>query len=247
MGRIKSLWKIQQFQTRELIKLKLKGNRTTMRRSLRREKVLPLTSEQQLKKAIKDRNALNKSRSKAMERRIAATLRGRRVPMSGAAAKYKGDVEIPLVNHPGNYIIECKLSAQIDKYHQPRMRLDFAWFPKIQEEAKSMNAKFAVLIIHYHGFTPDYVFVPEKVVQKLLTTYNSKYSEELIALNTQTAIRDWRYKPTGAPRTGHELARRELETYMTEVRGFKGMRVILPDSAYLILTLASFNEIMRDI
>ena len=69
----------------------------------------PLTSENELKRTIKQQNALNRSRSKSMENRVAKVLGGRRVLMSGAAAAYKGDVEVRFKNNPSGYIVECKV------------------------------------------------------------------------------------------------------------------------------------------
>lgn len=202
-------------------------------------KYAPLTSERQLEKTVKERNALNKARSKAMERRIAKVLRGRRVPMSGAAAQYKGDVEIPFENFPGKYIIECKLTAQM-KGSEPVMRLQFSWFPKLHEEATSMNAKFGIFIMHFHGNNNDYVFVRLDIVDKLIRFYRSPYGLTLQQLLAVSARLDWRTDLKGKPRSSYSLQRRELEVNMINVNGMRGVRALLPDAEYLILQLVDF-------
>ncbi len=204
----------------------------------------PLTSENELDRTVAKRNALNKQRSKAMERRIAGTLRGRRIPMSGAAAQYKGDVEIPFYNYPGKYIIECKLSAQRNSStNEPEMRLNFEWFPKIQDEAKSMAAKFGILIIHFHGFNNDYVFLKRSVVELLMQRYRSNFSDDLMYMLGLTPLIDLRYNKDGSSRSGYKVRRYELEDNMTEVKGLKGMRLLLPDSEYLVVHLDTYKAI----
>jgi len=208
-------------------------------RKPKKPKFPPLTSERQLEKTKKEINALNKSRSKAMERRIAKVLRGRRVPMSGAAAQYKGDVEIPFENFPGKYIIECKLTAQL-KGSEPVMRLQFAWFPKLHEEARNMNAKFGIFVLHYHGNNNDYIFVRIDIIDKLIRVYRTPYGLTLQQLLAVSAILDWRTDGKGKPRVSYSLQRRELESNMINVNGMRGVRAILPDGVYLILQLIDF-------
>lgn len=210
----------------------------------RKRPYAPLTSEKQINDTVKAINLKNKQRAKAMERRIAKVLRGRRVPMSGAAAQYKGDVEIPFVNYPGKYIIECKLSAQLQKNtYEPMMRITFSWFPKLHQEAKNMAAKFGVLIIHFQNFTNDYVFVRRDIVDKLITYYHTPFSLELMDLRDITPILDWR-TVRGKSRVSYNVYRKELEDNMKDVKGFKGVRVLIPDGEYLVLHLDTFNTMV---
>ncbi len=207
-------------------------------------KIAPLTSEQQLKKTITERNAKNRARSKAMEHRIAQILRGRRVPMSGAAAKYKGDVEIPFVNYPGAYIIECKLSAQRNVLDEPKMPIDFAWFPKIQIEARNMNAKFGVLIIHFHGNNNDYVFVRKDVLEKIIYKYETPYADILLRAFDIKNVFDIRYLSNGKPRLRYDLTRNDIENRMIDLGGIYCARFILPDDEYFIVNLTTFRDIL---
>ena len=211
----------------------------------RKVRPLPLTSERQINESVRTQNQKNKDRSKAMERRIAKVLRGRRIPMSGAAAQFKGDVEIPFVNFPGKYIIECKLSAQLNnRTSEPQIRISFAWFPKMHDEAKSMAAKFAVLIVHYQNVGNDYVFVRRDIVEKLITYYHTPFSVELIDLRDTTNVLDWRVDQKGKARSGYNVQRRELEAGMKDVKGFKGVRVLVPDGEYLVLHLDTYSAMV---
>ena len=88
----------------------------------------PITSAAQLerlKEEKRERNRLNKQRSKAMERRVAKYLNGDRTPLSGAGAS-KGDVMVPFANRPGRYLIECKLTEQMHG-GEPCIKIRKAW------------------------------------------------------------------------------------------------------------------------
>jgi hypothetical protein len=202
---------------------------------------IPLTSEEHYIQTRQQINALNRKRSKAMERRIAGHLKGRRIPMSGAAAQYKGDVEIPFYNYPGKYIIECKLTAQLNKSGIPTMTIVFSWLTKIHEEARSMNAKFAVLIVHFQGYGNDYVFMKIDTARLFTDRYRSPYADILFRLMTETNVEDWRYSKKGKPYIAHITPQNEIESAMVEIEGIKGLRVLLPDSEYLIVHLDSFK------
>lgn len=205
----------------------------------------PLTSITQLERTRKEQNNLNKQRSKAMERRIAAQLRGRRVPMSGAAAKYKGDVEIPLYNNPGTYIIECKMSAARTLDDNPSLYAQFKWFPKIHEEARSMNAKFAVMVIHFHTIKIDYVFIRMQTVELLVQRYTVTNALKVLAESAQ--VYDWRTTQAGKLRVGYTLTHKELQRCMHTHEGLRGFRVQLPDSEYICLEFESFKECVREL
>jgi len=194
----------------------------------------PLTSEEQYQKTRKEQNALNRSRSKAMENRVAKTLRGRRVLLSGAAAAYKGDVEVRFNNYPSGYIVECKLSAQ-SKEQEPHIKIQFYWFPKMHEEAINMGSKFCVLIVNFLGNTRDYVFVRRDIVDVLIHRYHSPYADTLTKLMLDTKTLDIRANKSGKLLIGYTLSRSELERNMTTVGTMSGVRILMPDGEYLVL------------
>lgn len=202
----------------------------------------PLTSEEQYKRTRKEQNALNRSRSKAMENKVAKVLGGRRVLLSGAAAAYKGDVEVPLKNYPGNYIVECKLSAQ-NKEKDPYISIQFAWFPKMHIEAKSMGSKFAVLVINFLGNRRDYVFIRKDIVEKIINRYHSPYSETLSRLLTETIVLTWTHSKAGKPLNSYTAMKSTLEDSMSNIDGMEGVRVIVPDGEYLVLHLDTFATV----
>lgn len=200
----------------------------------------PLTSEEQLKEIITARNALNKQRAKSMERRIAKVLRGRRVPMSGAMAKYKGDVEIPFVNNPGMYIIECKLSAHVDNGKR-KLRISFDWLTKIRDEAKAMGAKFGVLIIHYHNTDTDYVFIHHNVITMIISRYESVFNRAMQRLVETAPKVDIRFTKGGKALAAYQLEKDTIDNNLIDVEGLKAMTVIVPDGQYLVMPIDSFN------
>lgn len=205
------------------------------------KKIPPVTSERTLHEVRKQTNATNKARSKAMENRIAKMLSGRRIPMSGAAAAFKGDVEVLFENYPGKYIVECKLSAQKDtSTKEPFIPIKLEWFPKLAEEASNMNAKFGILIIHYKDFSDDYVFIKRGIVQKLITQYNSPYANVLRTLLEITNVIDMRFHKTGIAKTGHNLLKKDIETQMIQYNGFHGVRVLTVDDEYLVIHLSTW-------
>ncbi len=194
----------------------------------------PLTSSSALERTRKEQNALNRARSKSMENRVAKVLGGRRVLMSGAAAAYKGDVEVRFDNYPSGYIVECKLSAQ-SKEAEPNIKLQFYWFPKMHEEAKHMGSKFSVLIVNFLGNTRDYVFVRQDIVDMLINRYHTPYADTLYKLSRDTNLLDLRTNKSGKTLIGYTLSRSQIETGMKAVDGMSGVRVLVPDGEYLIL------------
>lgn len=116
---------------------------------------VPITSKEralELKKEIKERNRLNRSRAKAQERKVAKDLGGIRTPMSGASQFIKGDVSVEL--HPREYLlIECKLSDAKSPEGEPLIRVQLAWLAKMIREAELMRAKMSALIVKWHGST----------------------------------------------------------------------------------------------
>lgn len=194
----------------------------------------PLTSATQLKRTRRDQNALNRSRSKAMENRVAKVLGGRRVLLSGAAAAYKGDVEVRFDTYPSGYIVECKLSAQ-SKESEPYISLLFNWFPKMQEEAKNMGSKFSVLIVNFLGNTRDYVFVRRDIVEKIIHKYESPLGPQLQRLLDEAQLFDIRTTLKNKAVKSYTLRRSILESRMTTIDGIRGVRYLIPDGEYLII------------
>jgi hypothetical protein len=207
---------------------------------------IPLTSEVQFVRTRKEINATNRRRGKEMERRVAKFLDGARTPMSGAAAKFKGDVTVDFINNPGKYIIECKLSDGTNGSNQPQVVLQLKWFAKIQQEAAAMRAKFGVLIIHYHGFKNDYVFVRSDHLDWIFT--KSKYS---MIIDTIIGLRiipkDIMRFANGKLRTLYGMEMREIEQMMIVVEGFRVAAVNTPDGTYYIFDLQQFRDLMEGI
>ena len=209
------------------------------------KKAPPLTSNRTLTLERKKINLLNKARSKQMENRIAKTLSGRRIPMSGAAAAFKGDVEVLFENYPGKYIVECKLSSQKARTtREPFIPIRLDWFPKITLEASNMNAKFGIIIMHYQDFGNDYVFVKRSIVSQLITKYESPYADILEGLLSLSSVIDMRYTQAGKARTGYDLQRKDIELAMIQVKGFGGIRVITPDDEYLVIHLSTWRVVV---
>lgn len=204
----------------------------------------PLTSEEALIKGRELRRItiLNKTRSKNMERDVAKILGGRRIPMSGAAAAFKGDVEVLFKNNPGKYIVECKMSAQLnDKANTPQIRINFEWLTKLRIEVEQMNAKFGVLIVHFKGHSNDYVFIRREDIQLLIERYQKTYLLPLITL----AGMDVRTNMKGITRRGYSANKKMLDTHLHNP--LKAIKFILPDTEYIIMYLQDFREIVEDL
>lgn len=206
----------------------------------------PLTSETQLKATRKRINALNKQRSKQMEHKIAAYLRGRRVLMSGAAKQYKGDVEIPFVNYPGGYLIECKLSA-VRQDNTPKIRMLFEWFEKIHGEAKAMNMKFGVVIIHFHGMKTDYVFVRSDIIHNLMYIYHTPYTPTLNQLAALPVKKDLRFNRKGETVLSFSLLSSEIESALVTIDNMSAAKYILRDGEYLLMPIQDYAALVEHI
>lgn len=207
----------------------------------KKKKALILTSDDQLREKRSKQAKTNKTRSKSMENRIAKYLHGKRVPMSGAAAGWKGDVTIPYAN--GTYLIECKMSAATTPRNEPTMRIEFRWFAKIAEEAIAMKAKFSVVIIHYHNYPEDIVFINVLDFAKLV----KKHKLPLEGLVDILPRIDMTTNSTGKMRTGINLPRQViLDSFVTEM-GYKAFIVEFPISRHIVMTLSQFREIMEQV
>lgn len=197
----------------------------------------PLTSEDELKRARTEVNNTNRRRAKQMERRVANYLKGKRVPASGAMMGMKGDCYIPLLGG-GQYLIECKLSANRDAADQPQIVLSLFWFEKIMKDARAMNARFGVLVIHYHRCSPDYVFIPE-IAMKLIAAKPSMglTNINIPALDISTL--------NGKTRKMYKLPKHYLEAHLVDVRGIKIALFNTPFGLWYVLSLSDFRDIME--
>lgn len=202
----------------------------------------PLTSEKVLKDTRARQNALNKNRAHAMEVRIAKMLRGRRVPMSGAAKQYKGDCEIPFINNAGSYLIECKLSADLTSDANSRIRLQYSWLTKLQGEVQAMKSKFGILVVHYLNTKGDYVFIRVADAMLLIQRYTCRFSEELLYLLRESPC----IIPT--KQTGSlYIEKSKIDEKMLTYQHIRGIRYIFPDSEYLVMSLSDFRSIVENI
>lgn len=214
-----------------------------------RKKSIPLISKEQYSETRKKQGTQNKDRSKAMENAIAKYLRGRRVPMSGAAAAYKGDVEIEFENVPGKYLIECKLSAGTTSDNDKTIRIDYRWFEKHQLDTVAMRAKFGVFILHYLGqdYSRDFVLIRmQDVTDLIIIKYQTPYADTLYGLIESTVTLDLRYQKNGTQRTGYNLKRSEIEERLlaNKVGTLQAVKVIIPFGEYLLLTLKDFRDVL---
>lgn len=124
-------------------------------------------------------NAKNRQRGKQMERRVMKALKGNRVPMSGAGS-IKGDGQV--FSSIGYILVECKCSAAIDSQRRQKLRVDFRWLTKMELEARIMNARFPILVIHHMDAKQDYVIIAQQ--------YFEKYFRKSIGDMLPTAILD---------------------------------------------------------
>jgi hypothetical protein len=94
---------------------------------------------------------------KAMERRIARLLGGRRIPLSGSLILMPGDVITD------KFLVECKLRSSSGK---KQISIEKSWLTKIEKEAKSQN-KIPLLIFKYKNDKADYVILNLKDFLKI--------------------------------------------------------------------------------
>jgi len=206
----------------------------------------PLTSEAVYKRTRKQINATNRRRAGDMERRIAKYLRGQRTPSSGALAAYKGDVTIPFADKKKKYLIECKLSAIVGNKGEGRIQLVLEWFDKMQRDAISANAQFAILIIHYHQSSKDYVFIRKDHLNWVRK--RSILTEQLSALyNADVPTYDLMHFDSGKVRVLYGLLQPVLEKFFTTINGYDVAKVRVPDGEYYILRLDQFRDFMEGV
>lgn len=145
---------------------------------------------------IRKQNALNRTRARNMEIRIAKLLGGYRVPMSGAGS-IKGDVIVP--SNFGTYLVECKYTARFTKTREPRFTFPAAFLPKLRKDVKSMAAPFGILVFHFHDVSGDYVILDEATWLRINPNYkrsdNVIKSPAMTIALTLSAVKNGAYLP----------------------------------------------------
>jgi hypothetical protein len=207
------------------------------------QRTKPLTSEYELKKTRKEINAINRRRAKNMERDVAYYLKGKRVPSSGAIAGMKGDCTIPLESG-GFYIVECKMSANQDKSGNSCIILSLEWFNKVVKDARSMSAKFGVLVIHYFGKKQDYVFVSSSTLR-----YMAAKSIHEPAINKIIDV----VKPidistvSGRMRSVYKLVEKDLLSAFIPVWGFSCAAYNMSSGVWYVFTLEQYRDLLEGV
>lgn len=149
-------------------------------------------------------NNLNRQRARQMEQRLSRYFGGNRTPGSGAFW-VKADINVPLPNNSGAFLIECKTSAERHPAYGATQRINLSWFEKIQREAIAMRSRFGVLIIHYQQFGGDFVFLRVEDIP-IVESITGK------TLSFSGATIDARYRRNGERRAGYNLSRISLLT-----------------------------------
>lgn len=219
-------------------RIKKKAVNTTKKLHVMTKRDKPLTSEYELKKTRQEINATNRRRAKDMERRVARYLKGMRVPSSGAIAGMKGDCKIPIVGGEEHYYVECKSSAQL------AFPLTMLWFDKVLIDTVAMDARFGILVIHFHGKKQDYVFVPSRAMSFLATRSIHGLAIDLIRNDVI---------PRDIILAGNKM-RRVLSLYeeslmqsLITVRGFRTTAFLMESGVWYVFTLEQFRDLMEDV
>ena len=76
-----------------------------------------------------------------------------RVPLSGALAKLKGDVKVPLLS----LLLEAKVYAVTEVDGARYARFDFNWVDKIEKEAKAAGYARGAVVFRGEKLSKDYV------------------------------------------------------------------------------------------
>ncbi len=64
---------------------------------------------------------------------------------------------------------------------------------------------------------------------------------------TTAPIYDIRYLKSGLPRKSINIEQATVERHIISVNGVKGARVMTPNGIYLLISLATFRDIMNDV
>lgn len=242
LRKVKGVNKIKQKRERILKERKKKKAESKPKTDQEIVRNKPLTSVYELQKTRKEINALNRDRAKRMERRVAGFLRGQRTILSGAWSGQKGDCTVPLISG-GNYLVECKLSANESK-GESRIILSLEWFDKTLKDARSMNARFGVLVIHYHGKSEDYVFVPGNAM-RYIATY-SVHGRIIDLVREDILPRDISII-NDRKRSVYGLYQKDLEAQFIDVKGIKVAAFILPSGIWYCFYLSQYRDLLEGV
>ncbi len=208
-----------------------------------------MVSEQQLKETRTRINQVNRSRSKAHERRVASLLRGQRVLMSGAMKGYKGDVKVPLISVPyATYIVEAKLSAQIHG-STPELAFKMEWLEKLVYDAEASNALFGVFALHYHNknILDDYVLIRHDDFVHIIERYPAPTTEVVKQLYIDSTILDIRYSSkNGRERRIYKFNKNVIEGMFTTHLGISGLKIMTRAGMYFLIRLRDFRDLMMN-
>jgi hypothetical protein len=86
---------------------------------------------------------------KAMERRIAKALGGKRIPLSGSLSSMPGDVITE------RFLVECKLRGSSGK---KQIAIEKTWLRKIEKEAQAQG-RIPLLVFKYKNDKANYVIM----------------------------------------------------------------------------------------
>lgn len=194
-------------------------------------------------------NALNKGRSKRMEDWVAAQYPGgKRVPMSGAAKAWKGDVIVEFQNHAGKFLIECKLSsAYKESDDSPTIRMDFKWLPKLQEEVESTNSKFGILLFYYFKTNSRYVLIRPQDLELLVTRYEIEDRSIVVDILSSGVVADYRTSKGGKDISAYNLTHKEVERILSPYSLYRAARINTVAGEYILMPFKDFKELTIDL
>jgi hypothetical protein len=118
-----------------------------------------------LAESKKKRNKNNKQRGKMLEKEVAQIVHGKKIPMSGAAVGFKGDVEMPIPGRYSTILIECK-----SRQNNNRVGIDTkSWLHKMELDAACyQSAVTAALVFRFMGDKQYYyMFIPVDGLKRL--------------------------------------------------------------------------------
>lgn len=205
---------------------------------------------EELRNIRADTARLNKQRANTMERWVAKYFGeyGNRVPMSGSAGAWKGDVLVELKNNPGKIVLECKLSAVFNNAKLcPQIRVEFKWLPKLDLDVEVTNSKWGILVLHYHRTRDYYVLTRVSDLQLLIDTYSIPQKDELAVLISKSTLHDWRYKKNGEATSAHILLKTEAESIMGMIGLYRGGRILTPHGEYMLMPLSQYREFIAGV
>lgn len=220
------------------LKKKPKVKAVTIKRSI------PLTSEEHYEETRTAINKLNRNRSKIHERRIAALLHGKRVPMSGAMSEYKGDVVVEYSD--GKYMVECKLSSAITSDNSPVVLMLFKWLPKLQFEASlQFGMNFGIFVIHFHShdILDDITLIRAEDLEMIMMRYPSATTEIVRQVYYNCNTSDIQTTKKGKLLLSYQLKKKHIERDMLTIAGISGVKLHTPNGIYFAMRLRDFRDL----